>query len=153
MLPIRHRVEVLIYHKGLQKILLAQWKTPDSLTYVFPGGGIEEGETLEQAAIKEALEEVGVKIAQVKEIHRGPIKPLHQSELATQVMHRGEQTIYVGAHYVDRDYSKHNCEGDAMEFTWEPVHVAQSYLELNGGEDKEHRLQAMSNLLILKIQA
>ena len=30
--------------------------------YVFPGGGVEEGETPEQAAVREAYEELGVQI-------------------------------------------------------------------------------------------
>jgi 8-oxo-dGTP diphosphatase len=31
--------------------------------FVFPGGGVDEGETTEQAAIREAMEELGVEIA------------------------------------------------------------------------------------------
>jgi len=42
--------------------------------FVFPGGGVDEGETPEQGAIREALEELGVQVAirqQVAEIHFG----------------------------------------------------------------------------------
>lgn len=31
--------------------------------YVFPGGGVDEGETPEQAAVREAFEELGVEVA------------------------------------------------------------------------------------------
>jgi len=31
--------------------------------YVFPGGGVEEGETPEQAAFREAMEELGIEVA------------------------------------------------------------------------------------------
>jgi len=31
--------------------------------FVFPGGGVDEGESLEQAAIREAMEELGIEVA------------------------------------------------------------------------------------------
>ena len=42
--------------------------------YVFPGGGIDQGEPPEQAAVREAMEELGIQIAikqKVAEIHLG----------------------------------------------------------------------------------
>jgi 8-oxo-dGTP diphosphatase len=43
--------------------------------FVFPGGGVQEGESPEQAAIREAMEELGIEVAikqQVAEIRLGP---------------------------------------------------------------------------------
>ena len=42
--------------------------------FVFPGGGVDEGETPEQGAIREAMEELGIQVAikqRVAEIHLG----------------------------------------------------------------------------------
>jgi 8-oxo-dGTP pyrophosphatase MutT (NUDIX family) len=43
--------------------------------YVFPGGGVDEGETPEQAAIRETMEELGIEVVikqKVAEITLGP---------------------------------------------------------------------------------
>jgi len=42
--------------------------------FVFPGGGVDDGESLEQGAIREAMEELGVQVAiqqKIAEIHFG----------------------------------------------------------------------------------
>lgn len=49
-----------------QKVLLIKRVKKEEVYYVFPGGGIEEGETPEEAAIKEAFEELGVTVKIVK---------------------------------------------------------------------------------------
>jgi 8-oxo-dGTP diphosphatase len=45
-----------------KKVGLIKRVREGSVYYVFPGGGIEEGETPERAAKREALEELGVKV-------------------------------------------------------------------------------------------
>ncbi|MDJ0333057.1 NUDIX domain-containing protein [Planococcus sp. S3-L1] len=44
------------------KVGLIKRVREDSIYYVFPGGGIEEGETPEIGAKREALEEVGIEV-------------------------------------------------------------------------------------------
>lgn len=44
------------------KILLVHSKYNDQEFFLFPGGGMEFGETIEQTAIRETLEETGIKV-------------------------------------------------------------------------------------------
>lgn len=43
--------------------------------FIFPGGGVDEGESPEQAAIRETMEELGIEVViqrKVAEVHLGP---------------------------------------------------------------------------------
>ncbi|KXY06473.1 NUDIX hydrolase [Bacillus paranthracis] len=56
----RNRGAAIIVQKG--KIALIKRIQEDETYYVFPGGGIEEGETPEEATKREIFEELGVHI-------------------------------------------------------------------------------------------
>lgn len=62
----RKRAGVVIIEKG--KLALIKRIKNDEVYYVIPGGQKEAGETLKQAAIREAKEELGVNIKVGKEI-------------------------------------------------------------------------------------
>lgn len=71
--------------------------------FVFPGGGVEEGESPEQAAIREAMEELGVEIVlrrKVAEVKVGQ-DSRHIYFLVQQI--GGEFGAGVGEEYTDSD--------------------------------------------------
>ncbi|MBQ7058753.1 MAG: NUDIX domain-containing protein [Firmicutes bacterium] len=58
----RERAAVVLWCQEERKVLLMhRWKNGDEY-WIIPGGGVEEGETFPQAAVRETLEEVGVRI-------------------------------------------------------------------------------------------
>lgn len=87
--------------------------------FVFPGGGVDEGESPEQAAIREAMEELGIEVAikqKVAEIHLGQ-KSKHIYFLAQQT--GGEFGTGVGEEYTDSD--PHSPEEGIYTPIWMPI--------------------------------
>jgi len=70
MYPIRNRACALIVKD--EKILLVEMMNEDGLHYNLPAGGVEAGESIEEAVAREALEEAGV------EVEVGPLAALYQ---------------------------------------------------------------------------
>ena len=94
--------------------------------FVFPGGGVDEGESPEQAAVREAMEELGIEVAikqKVAEIRLG-----HKSK---QVYFLVEQTggqfgTGVGEEYTDSDPSS------SEEGIYIPIWMSIDQLPLQG---------------------
>jgi len=82
--------------------------------FVFPGGGVDEGETPEQAAVREAMEELEVKVAvqhKVAVIHFGQSTQIYF--LAERVS--GEFGSGTGEEFTDSD------PGDPQEGIYIPI--------------------------------
>ena len=83
--------------------------------FVFPGGGVDEGESPEQAAVREAMEELGVEVAikqKVAEVQVGR-KSRQIYFLAEQT--GGEFGTGIGEEYTDSD------PGDPEEGIYIPI--------------------------------
>lgn len=57
---IRNSAKAIIIHD--EKVLLTKNQDNDGYFYIFPGGGQEHGETIQQALIRECMEEVGQQV-------------------------------------------------------------------------------------------
>lgn len=66
MKPIRNSAKAIIIDER-NRILLTQNRDRDGVFYLFPGGGQEIGEKLEEAVIRECMEEIGCRVT-VKDI-------------------------------------------------------------------------------------
>jgi 8-oxo-dGTP diphosphatase len=85
--------------------------------FVFPGGGVDEGETPEQAAIREAMEELGVEV-----VIRQKVAEFQMGQKSKQVYFLVEQMggefgTGIGEEYTDAD------PGDPDEGIYIPVWI------------------------------
>ncbi|MCA1058527.1 NUDIX domain-containing protein [Rossellomorea aquimaris] len=58
--PIRIRAGAIIVETG--RILLAEFQDERGLHYNLPAGGVEEGESIKEAVVREAFEETGARV-------------------------------------------------------------------------------------------
>ena len=89
--------------------------------YLFPGGGVEAGETLEQAAVREAREETGL------DVTVGP--------LVAEVVHDGNRQFYflatvIGGTFGSGDGPEMGSAADSEEGSYCPVRIPWSEIAL-----------------------
>lgn len=88
-----------------EKILLIHRIKDNIEYYVVPGGGIEEGETPEQAVIREMYEEIGIHVEPVKELFElESDNKLHHFILCHHIS--GEIGTGQGPESASKEYSK-----------------------------------------------
>ena len=116
-LPYRLRSEVLIHKDG--KVLLTVNPSESGVWHGLPGGGVEEGQTPEEAAIAESLEEVGIKVKNLRDSGETQVKEGYLARKGQE--HR--QTAYRGSktHLFEADFDAHdasNLAEDAVKYAW-----------------------------------
>ena len=97
----RIRAGIVLIQNG--KVALIERHRAGLNYFVFPGGGVDQGETLEQAAIREAMEELGIEVSikqKVAEIQFG-LKSRQVYFLAEQT--GGEFGTGAGEEFTDAD--------------------------------------------------
>ena len=75
--------------------------------YTFPGGGLEEGETLEQGVIREIKEEFGINVKVIKKLYEMQSEKFNQKE------------IFFLCEYVDGKFGT----GEGPEFSNDPKYI------------------------------
>lgn len=94
--------------------------------YTFPGGGLEEGETLEEGVIREIKEEFGITVKVTKKLYEMESEKFNQKE------------YFFLCEYVEGEFGT----GDGPEFSHDPKHAdSGDYLpEIIKKEDIENLL-------------
>lgn len=113
----RVRAGIVLMQDG--KVALIERHRAGMDYYVFPGGGMDEGETPEQAAIREAMEELGIEVSiklKISEIQFGQ-RSRQVYFLVDQV--GGEFGTGVGEEYTDAD--PNNPEEGIYIPIWMPI--------------------------------
>ncbi len=87
-IPVRHRATAII--KNNDKFLLFHRIKPGRDYFMFPGGGVEEGETVEKALKREVKEELNVSVGNFKQLF--VVDNIYAPAWAT--IHPGQKQIY-----------------------------------------------------------
>lgn len=105
-LPWRERVEVFTRHPRTGKIYGGMWDSDKS--FAAPGGGLDPGETPEQAAIRELAEETGIQAANPVRIPLPTVDNAWSDEYRARTGRNfaGSRTHFVLADYVNREKNK-----------------------------------------------
>jgi 8-oxo-dGTP pyrophosphatase MutT (NUDIX family) len=139
--PYRKRVEVLIRDKQTNEVLLI--KIPpypgisNRIYYGFPGGGVEEGDSVMKTAKIECLEEVGLEVNNIKQIKSKPFifewKGMGHREGGKYAERakkfRGAITLYYTADLVGEDKSLYGNDGDSAKFVFHTIDKAIQIME------------------------
>lgn len=102
-LPIRSAAIIL----NDDRILLIERKKNGRQFYVFPGGGVEEGETNEEAAVREVLEETSVNVSITRLLY-------HHHYLASDTSSRDSDQYFFLAKYESGEPKLQTNTNEAM---------------------------------------
>lgn len=138
-LKLRPRVDVFIYNNKGE--VLAE-PSPYRNTLRFPGGGIDEGASINDAAREEALEEAGIEIGKITTVGK-PLTLKWTESVKERNRQRGRdfdgnRQYFRAAPLKAKNTDMYGMEGDALrKAMWIPISNAIDFLKEHGeaGED------------------
>lgn len=143
--PYRNRGELVIWNN--RKVLVTVNHTSDGgVWHGLPGGGVDDGENVIEAVTREALEEVGVSVRNVKDTGYGSTKEKYRSAHSDrEEKYRGSKTQLFEASFHKVDKSQLDADGDAVEYIWlspkEAHDLFETHIIKNGGGSGDHAVR------------
>lgn len=138
----------IIIRKG-DLVLLGERLYSDNtlMYYEFPGGGIEEGDSVEDTVKKESLEEVGMVVDNVVSLDLRYTYDISYNNQSRARKYKGGRDEWYVCDFVREDHSVHGKEGDALPYRWVPIDKVIDLIR-NGPASKynEARLAALNKV-------
>lgn len=123
-------VRGLILHED--KVLLATTRHKSGRDiYKMPGGGVEGKETLEEALVKEVLEEVGVDISDVESMDLVTTIEGRYRDYRKHVEYDRLIEHWFTATYLKENLRLYGIEGDGMKWSWSSIKEAIRLIKTN----------------------
>ena len=143
----RKNVRVIVIKND--KILLGKkFINNKFLCYAFPGGGIEEGQSIKETVIKEMLEEVAIEVDNVELLNFTSNYEITYSDPERAKKYKGGEDEWCSCRFVKENTSLFNTEGDAMPHDW--VTIDQAIKIINNGPYSNINPARINALKILK---
>jgi putative (di)nucleoside polyphosphate hydrolase len=117
----RKGVSALICNNN-QEFLLVNLQSFENKFFTIPGGGVEEGETLEEAAYREMQEELGIEKASLEYVGKSdtPLMLRFKTKkmIRNGIEYEGSERYFFGFLFVGTDDEIHLQEGEVRSYAW-----------------------------------
>lgn len=140
-------VRVIILKEG--KVLLGKRKYGGEFKhYEFPGGGVEKGYSPEETVVKECLEEVGIRVDNIRELGYVLRYPVSFYKKEKKVNYIGNVDKWYVADYVREDRSLYGDDRDQFEYLWKaPGDAVEAINKGPRSPTNSSKLKALSLLI------
>jgi putative (di)nucleoside polyphosphate hydrolase len=131
----RKGVSALIINSN-QEFLIVNLESFEPRFFAVPGGGLDEGETLEQAVYREIQEELGIAKKSLEFVGASQ-EPL-QVRFKTKKLQRdgveydGSERFFFGFRFIGTDHEIVTKDGEVRSYKWVPFEKLQDHLLFDG---------------------